>query len=124
MSAQIIDLRSKRTTTIVGQLREAGVCPLTDRDMARTFLELAISQIEERNGPEALHYAKVAFHDIERWVKSGTSPEAEQRTIDARRRRIDRANRAAATRRIRAAAREREIEELRQKAACYDRGVV
>jgi hypothetical protein len=66
---------------------------------------------------KSLHYAKVALSDIERWVKSGTSPEDERRELAARSRRIDSAKRAAATRRIRAALKEREIEELRQKAA-------
>jgi hypothetical protein len=124
MSAQIIDLKSKRTKAVVDQLRAFGVGAQPESSFARTCLELAISNLEEQNGPEALRCAKIALSDIERWVKAGTSPEDDRRERAARARRIDRANRAAATRRIRAAAREREIEELRQKAACYDRGVV
>jgi hypothetical protein len=92
-----------------------GIGAQTNSSLARTCLELAISKIEERNGSEALHYAKVALSDIECWVKSGTSPEDERRELAARSRRIDSAKRAAATRRIRAALKEREIEELRQK---------
>ena len=85
-----------------------GIGAQTNSSLAWTCLELAISKIEERNGPEALHYAKVALSDIERWVKSGTSPEDERHERAARSRRIDRAKRAAATRRIRAALKERD----------------
>lgn len=116
MSAMIIDIKTKRIGILADQLREIGVGAIPDRAFARRCLEAAILALDEREGSAALHWERVALSDIERWVKSGTSPEDERLALAARHRRIQRASRAADTRRRNNRAREKEIEELREKA--------